>query len=95
MSDTWYQGLQQLERRGLIERVGADHREWFGRPDDEPVRQLRQRAKMIKFGSPSVPSLECAELIYLWALLLVEQTARKHYREERELPEYIDMGGES
>jgi hypothetical protein len=56
---------------------------------------LRQHAKMINFGSPSVPSLECAELIYLWALLLVEQTARKHYREERELPEYVDMGGES
>lgn len=95
MSDTWYQGLQQLERRGLIERLSTIEVSVAAGAIDRELRPMRQRAKMINFGSPSVPSLECAELIYLWALLLVEQTARKHYREERELPEYVDMGGES
>lgn len=87
---------QSLERHGLVESIGRDHREWFGKPDDGvPLRELRQRAKMQNFGSPVVPSLATAELIYLWCWMLVEQAARKQYADERELPEYVDIGGES
>lgn len=59
------------------------------------MTDLRQHAKRSNFGQPAMPfPISSAHLVWLLAYFIWEGEARRSYADEREYPEYVDLGGE-